>query len=104
MNVKDTKLWTALITPMTNSGKVDYKAIDRLVKAQDAAGNGILVLGSTGEALNLDSAEKQNIFEYISKKSLSVPLMAGVGGINLSETLENLKFFEQFFLYSYQLF
>ena len=94
MKFNEVKLWTALITPMKENGDVDYKTLDKLVDDQVAAKNGILVLGSTGEALNLSENEKKNIFEYISAKNLPVPLMAGVGGINLNDTLSNLTFLE----------
>ncbi|MEL0035339.1 MAG: dihydrodipicolinate synthase family protein, partial [Gammaproteobacteria bacterium] len=53
-NLRDFPLWTALITPFTHNGDVDYDDLLTLLKAQEEAGNGIVLLGSTGEALNLD--------------------------------------------------
>ena len=50
MNLNNTKLWTAVITPMNQDGSVDYESLKNVLKAQDEAGNGILILGSTGEA------------------------------------------------------
>ena len=58
MDYSTPKLWTALITPMNGDGSVDYATLKKLVAQQESAGNGILVLGSTGEALNLSQEEK----------------------------------------------
>lgn len=95
MEYSTPKLWTALITPMTDNGEVDYPAIEKLVHEQNAAGNGILVLGSTGESLNLNKEEKQEIYKFVRQLDVRVPLMAGIGGINLQETLSDLAFLEE---------
>ena len=80
---------------MKEDGSVDYPAIEKLVRAQESAGNGILVLGSTGESLNLNKEEKQEIFRFVRQLDIKVPLMAGIGGINLTETLNDLAFLEE---------
>lgn len=77
-------VWTAIITPMHPDGSVDYESLENLLKQQESAGNGITILGSTGEALNIDDDEKKKILELACSLKLSVPLMAGVGGINLN--------------------
>jgi 4-hydroxy-tetrahydrodipicolinate synthase len=94
MKVKETKLWTALITPLKNDGSIDYPSIIKMCREQERANNGILVLGSTGESLNLNREEKREIFSFIKDLDLKVPLMAGIGGINLEETLSWLNFIE----------
>lgn len=95
MNIKNYTLWTALVTPMTENGKVDYQSLQNLVRAQEKARNGLLVLGSTGEALNLDEDEKKQILEFVISLRPSSPIMVGVGGINLNNTLEWLKYCEE---------
>jgi len=75
-----TTLWTALITPMTQNGDINFSDLKRLVKLQEEAGNGILVIGSTGEGLALDEAEKKEIVEFMDSYNPSVPWMIGVGG------------------------
>ena len=65
MNYSTPKLWTALITPMKEDGSVDYPAIEKLVRAQESAGNGILVLGSTGESLNLNKEENKKFLDLL---------------------------------------
>ena len=94
MNLTETKLWTALITPMTEKGGVDYASLELLCRQQEREQNGILVLGSTGESLNLNRGEKREIFSFVKGLNLKVPLMAGVGGINLEETIKDLQYLE----------
>lgn len=89
-------LWTAVVTPLTSSGAVDYQAFGQLLKAQESANNGIVILGSTGEALNLDEAERRAIVEFTFKSKWRVPVMVGVGGVNLNSTLEWVRFVEKF--------
>ena len=87
-------LWTALITPMLENGDVDYSSLKTLLEEQNKAKNGILILGSTGESLNIDDDEKKDILNFVCNLKLDVPLMAGVGGINLKETQRWVKYLE----------
>lgn len=87
-------VWTAIITPMNADSSVDYESLGALLKEQEAAGNGITLLGSTGEALNIDESERKEILSYTLGLNLSVPLMVGVGGINIhlqTEWIEHLN-------------
>tara|TARA_R110000868_G_scaffold136049_2_gene348791 strand:- start:512 stop:1387 length:876 start_codon:yes stop_codon:yes gene_type:complete len=88
MNLNDYPLWTAVITPMKEDGSVDFESYGLLLKEQEAAGNGVLTLGSTGEALNIDESERREVLAFTLKQNLKVPVMVGVGGVNLRETLE----------------
>lgn len=88
MNLNNYPLWTAVITPMKENGSVDYESYGKLLKEQEAAGNGVLTLGSTGEALNIDESERREILKFTLSQNLNVPIMVGVGGINLKETME----------------
>ena len=65
-----------------------------MVTEQDKAGNCILVLGSTGESLNIDNEERQEIFKFVTDLNPEVPLMAGIGGVNLKTTMKDLLFLE----------
>ncbi|MBT7609809.1 MAG: 4-hydroxy-tetrahydrodipicolinate synthase [Bacteriovoracaceae bacterium] len=87
-------LWTAIITPFLESEEVDYDSLKSLLKMQEAFGNGILTLGSTGEALNLDYEELVNILDFTLSQNLTVPIMCGVGGINLKETKKWIELLE----------
>ncbi len=92
MDINSTPLWTAIITPMLQDGEVDYDSLENLLNAQNEAGNGILILGSTGEALNLDEEESIKILEFTCAIPRSVPLMCGIGGINLRHTIKWTSF------------
>lgn len=87
-------LFTALITPMLEDGSIDFPSLLNLLKEQEKAKNGVLILGSTGEALNLNLEDKKAILDFTIKQNLNVPLMAGIGGINLEETLEWVDYLE----------
>jgi len=80
-------VWTALITPLFDDDEIDYLSLRKLVLQQNAAGNGILLLGSTGEGLALTPQEQLAIVEYVCAITLQVPLMVAVGGYNLNEQL-----------------
>ncbi len=81
-------LWTALVTPFDAEGNIDFARITELVAEQQAAGNGILLLGSTGEGLALETDEQKAIVDHVCALALSVPLMVAVGGFNLAQQKE----------------
>ena len=84
----NTRLWTALITPFEQGGAIDFASLARIARQQSAAGNGILLLGSTGEGLALSTEQQFAIVSYVCQLNLSVPLMVGVGGYQLGQQLE----------------
>jgi 4-hydroxy-tetrahydrodipicolinate synthase len=94
MKINNYPLWTAVITPMLDDGNVDYPTLKILLEEQNKANNGILILGSTGESLNINENERKEIMEFTTNLSLDVPIMAGVGGINLKETLDWVEYLE----------
>jgi 4-hydroxy-tetrahydrodipicolinate synthase len=77
---------------MNDDGSVDYEGLEKVLKSQEASGNAITILGSTGEALNLDEDEKKKILDFAFQLKLSVPLMIGVGGTNLNTQLAWVKY------------
>lgn len=85
------KLWTALVTPMKKDGSIDFDDLGFLVDKQEKAGNGILLIGSTGEGLALDHQEKHSVVQHVSGLEPDVPVMAGVGGFNLRNQTEWIK-------------
>jgi len=89
--LNQTSLWTALITPLSISGEIDFASLENIANAQAQAGNGLVLLGSTGEGLALTSQEQLNIVEFICQLSLDVPLMVAVGGYNLAEQINWIK-------------
>jgi 4-hydroxy-tetrahydrodipicolinate synthase len=87
-------LWTALITPMLGDGTIDFDGLTKLVRAQEEAGNGLLVLGSTGEALNLNPQERESVVKHVLSLKPKSPVMVGLPGSELDATLELLKSYE----------
>jgi len=88
----NTILWTALVTPFDQQGNIHFEDLKRLVHMQQTAGNGILILGSTGEGLALSNQERKEIVDFVSGLKLDVPVMAGVGGFQLSQQLDFVEY------------
>lgn len=103
MDLNETTLWTALVTPMRENGDVNEDELAGLIHRQDEAGNGVLILGSTGEGLALSADDKKKVVQTASSLNIDVPLMAGVGGFNLREQLEWIEYCGQFEIESYLL-
>lgn len=83
--LNDFPLWTALVTPLTQSGEIDLPAFESLLRRQESAGNGVVLLGSTGEGLALSLKQKESLITAAARLGLRVPLLAGVGGFQLAE-------------------
>lgn len=86
MNFKDYPVITAIVTPFNDDNTIDFESLEKLAKKQESSKNGILILGSTGESLNIDANERSSILSFFHSLNLKVPTMVGVGGINLNET------------------
>ncbi|MDR1574999.1 MAG: 4-hydroxy-tetrahydrodipicolinate synthase [Treponema sp.] len=73
--------FTALITPMNDSGAVDYEGFRELIKFQLAEGiDGIVPLGTTGENPTLDEDEEDRLIEIAVKEAGGkVPVIIGAG-------------------------
>jgi 4-hydroxy-tetrahydrodipicolinate synthase len=73
--------YTALITPMKESGEVDYEGFRRLIEFQIAEGiDGILPLGTTGENPTLDEDEENRLIEIaVETAKGKVPVIVGAG-------------------------
>lgn len=84
------KVWTALITPLNEKGEVCKDKLESLCLEQVKAGNGLLALGSTGEALNLTNQQKGDVWEVLKKvrQTADPKIMVGLPGFGLNETLE----------------
>lgn len=96
-------LWTALITPMNRDYSIDFESLKKIVKMQEAAGNGILLVGSTGEGLNLTLEEKKAVVEAVISYNPKVPLMVGVGGAMINDQVEWIKYLNKLPITAYLL-
>ena len=72
---------TAMVTPMTPEGKVDYAAIERLVQRQlEAQIDALIVCATTGEAPTLADDEHIDIIRFVAKLVQGrTPVVAGTG-------------------------
>ena len=100
-NPKHYPLWTALITPLTADGEIDRSSLKNLIREQEAADNALLLLGSTGESLNMSTDNKMKVLSIAFETPPKVPVMVGIGGINLTATLEWIEYLEKIPLHAY---
>jgi 4-hydroxy-tetrahydrodipicolinate synthase len=83
-------IYTALITPFDKSGNLDIPGICQLVERQmDAGIDGLVALGTTGEAPTLSQSEKGQVIRVIREK-WSGPLMVGCGSFSTTQTINNI--------------
>lgn len=87
-------VWTALVTPLNPRGEICFDDLGILLRMQESAGNGVVILGSTGESLNLTADERRAVVEFTVSRKLHVPVMVGIGGHDLPGTLEWLSWLE----------
>ena len=87
-----TGLGTALVTPFTETGKVDEAALRRLLDRQIAAKvDFLVVLGTTGEAATMTPREQAFVRKFIVEHVAGrIPLVLGVGGNCTQEVVERL--------------
>ena len=93
--VEQYPLWTAMVTPMHPDGKINFSAFENLLRKQEEAGNGVLILGSTGEGLNLTEDEKKEVVKFTKNLDLDVPIMAGIGGFNLQAQIDLIHYCDE---------
>ncbi len=81
--------WVAIVTPFTAQGAVDYDGFGELIEFQIAHGtDGVLVMGSTGEATSLSLAERREIITRVIPMAKGrVPLFVGTTAGNTAETV-----------------
>ncbi len=73
-------LWVALATPFTAEDRVDVPALRQLVRHCVNGGvQGLLALGSTGEAATLDDSERDRVVEVCLDEAEALPVMVGTG-------------------------
>ena len=84
------RLLTAMVTPLTPEGAVDYEQAKRLAVALlDSGSDGMVVSGTTGEAPTLADEEKVRLFREI-KAAVGDrgAIVAGTGNYNTAESIE----------------
>ena len=86
-------LGTALITPFTKDGKIDYESLGQLIEHQVSGGTDYLViLGTTSEVPTLTHKEQDEIIAYVVKQVAGrMPLVLGIGGNSTAAVVERIE-------------
>jgi len=86
-------LGVALVTPFTQTGEIDFKALHRLVEYQIQSGADFLcITATTSEAPCLTAAERQEIrTRVVEQVARRVPILLGCGGNNTAVLTEELR-------------
>ena len=84
---------TALATPFTAAGELDFDAWARLIDAQLAGGtSAIVVAGSTGEAAALSDEEYIALLRAaVAQVAGRIPVLAGTGQSNTAKTIAQTR-------------
>jgi len=88
-----TGMATALVTPMTADGSIDYEAFGRFIEFQIGNGiNALVVMGTTGENATIEYKEQKEIVRFVVEKVAGrVPVIAGTGTNNTEHVIANTK-------------
>ena len=84
------RLLTAMLTPFSPDGTLNYHEAGRLAKHLIDIGNdGLVVCGTTGESPALETSEKLHLFEVVkSSVGNDATVIAGTGGNNTQHSVE----------------
>jgi 4-hydroxy-tetrahydrodipicolinate synthase len=85
-----TGVYTALVTPFTPDGEVDYGQLGELVEFNIAGGvDGIVPVGTTGESPTLRTDEHLKVIETVTARAAGrCKVMAGTGANSTAEAIE----------------
>lgn len=89
-------VFTAIITPFTPDGEIDYDYLSRHLQFQQASGvDGVVACGTTGEQPSLTVAERRQVLDAVSENRGRLRLIAGTGCCSTDETVELIRFAQQ---------
>ncbi len=91
---------TALVTPFTQSGAIDFPALGKLIDFQIAGGVEFLVsCGSTGESATMTEEEDRSAISFtierVRQSGKAVKVVAGTGSNNTREAARYTKFAQE---------
>jgi 4-hydroxy-tetrahydrodipicolinate synthase len=82
---------TAMITPMTGDGAIDYEGAARLAEylVEDMRNDGLVISGTTGESPTTTDAEKDRLLRAVVEAvGDRIPVVAGVGTNSTAHSIE----------------
>lgn len=85
-----TGTYTAIVTPFTEEGKVDFSTLASLVEFQiDGGVDGIVAVGTTGESPTLNVDEHLRVIQEITRRASGrAKVIAGTGANSTQEAME----------------
>ncbi|MDR1361241.1 MAG: 4-hydroxy-tetrahydrodipicolinate synthase [Rickettsiales bacterium] len=81
----------ALITPMTKSGRIDWKEFQKLAAYSAEYMDFLVVLGTTAETPTLTDSEKSKLIDIALRESYDKPVVVGVSSNDTKKTVKNTK-------------
>lgn len=86
----------ALVTPFLENKSPDFEALEKLINHCINGGVEYLVtLGTTGESVVLNKAEKQEVIDFTAKVvAKRVPLLGGFGGNDTAKVIQEIAAFD----------
>jgi 4-hydroxy-tetrahydrodipicolinate synthase len=91
MNTKG--VYTAILTPFDENGKIDFNYLERHLRFQEANGiDGVVACGTNGEGPSLSLDERRQIINFVIQYKGNMQVIAGTGCANLPETIELSSF------------
>lgn len=86
-------IFTALVTPFTETGEVDWKALDASIDRQLQAGvAGLVPVGTTGEAATLSAQEADAVIKRtVDRANGRAYVLAGTGSNSTAKTVDATK-------------
>lgn len=85
-------VYTAIVTPFKESGKIDFDAFGKLLEEQvKAKVTGVVVSGTTGEGATLNHEEKEELFRFAKENCGNLDLVAGTGTNNTADSMKQTE-------------
>ena len=83
----------AIVTPFNKANKVDYPALERLLKHIINGGvDFIVAMGTTSEAVTLTELEKKKVLANVIRiVNNQIPIVLGIGGNNTQKVIETIN-------------
>lgn len=82
----------ALVTPFDEIGRIDFKALKRLLIHTAKGVDYFVVMGTTGESATLNKEEKQSVLKFVlANNPKKLPIVYGIGGNNTQSVLDELN-------------
>ena len=88
---------TALVTPFTDDGSIDFEQLRKLIDFQILEGvDSLIICGTTGESATMSLEEKKQVIEFAVKIARRrVPIIAGTGGNDTKSAIALSKYAEK---------